>query len=75
MNPALQNAWLLTLAGAAVGYGPGGVAVEAFLAVVAVAAGGVVAAAVTHAAAHPPRQLIQFHVEATLAGVQVTVAG
>lgn len=57
------------------GYGPGGVAVESLFAVVTMAPGGVVAAAMTHASAHPPRQLVEFHVEATFPGVQVTVTG
>lgn len=65
----------LTLASPAVSHGSAHVSVEAFLAVVAVAAGGVVAAVHAHASALPPRQLVQLHVEAAAASVQVAVAG
>lgn len=54
--------------------GSGHVSVEPLLAVVAVAAGGVVAAVHAHASALPPRQLVQLHVESTAAGVEVAVA-
>lgn len=52
-----------------------GVAVVALLAVVAVAAGRVVAAFEAHAAADAARQLEQFHVEATAPSVQIAIAG
>ena len=51
----------------------GAVPVEALLAVVAVAAGGVVAAVAAHASARVAGQLVQLHVQVTLVGVQVTV--
>lgn len=54
--------------------GLAGVAIVAFLAVVAVPAGGVVAALEAHAAARASRQLVQLHVEAAAARVQVAVA-
>lgn len=65
---------LLTFAGAPVSDGPGHVSVEALLAVVAVAACGVVTAVHAHASALPPRQLIQLHVESAAARVEVAVA-
>ena len=68
------SALLLTFAGVSVGDGLGGVAVVAFAAVVAVAAGGEVSAPETHPAGHPAGQLPQLHVEAALAGVAVAVA-
>lgn len=64
----------LTLAGPSVADGSGQVSVEALLAIVAVAAGGVVAAVHADASALPPRQFIQLHVEAAAAGVEVAVA-
>lgn len=54
--------------------GPGHVPVKALLAVVAVAACGVVAAVHAHTSALPPRQLIQLHVESTAARMEVAVA-
>lgn len=54
--------------------GPGHVSVKALLAVVAVATCSVVATVHAHAAALPPRQLIQLHVEPTAAGMEVAVA-
>lgn len=54
--------------------GSGHVSVKALLAVVAVAASGVVAAVHADSSALPPRQLIQLHVESTAAGVEVAVA-
>jgi len=50
------------------------VAIEAFLAVVAVASVGVVPALDADAAADVAGQLVQFHVEATLTGVLVALA-
>lgn len=74
----LSTVWLvvglLTFAGPPVSDGSGHVSVKALLAVVAVAPGGVVAAVHADASALPPRQLVQLHVEATAAGVKVTVA-
>lgn len=54
--------------------GPGHVSVKALLAVVAVATCGVVATVHAHAAALPPRQLIQLHVESAATGMEVAVA-
>lgn len=51
------------------------VAVIALLAVVAVAAGRVVAAVEADAPALAPRQLVELHVEAAAPGVQVAAAG
>lgn len=65
---------LLTFAGTSVSDGPGHVSVKALLAVVAVATCRVVATVHAHAAALPPRQLIQLHVEPTAAGMEVAVA-
>ena len=65
---------LPTLAGLLVRHGFGVVAVEAILAVVAVASVRVVAAVQTDSPARPTRQLVELHVEATLARVLVTVA-
>ena len=50
------------------------VAIESFLAVVAVASVGVVAALDADAAADVSRQLVQFHVEAALTRVTVALA-
>jgi thioredoxin-like negative regulator of GroEL len=57
-----------------VGDGLGGVSVVALPAVVAVAAGGEVAAFEAHAARLAARQFVQLHVEAAAAGVIVAVA-
>lgn len=54
--------------------GPGHVSVEALLAVVAMAACGVVAAVHAYTSALPPRQLIQLHVESTATRMEVAVA-
>lgn len=54
--------------------GPGHISVKALLAVVAVAARGVVAAVHADPSALPPRQLVQLHVESAAAGVEVAVA-
>jgi len=62
-----------TFAGLAVGDGLGQVPVVALLAVVAVAAGRVVAAVEADPSALAARQLVQLHVEATAPGVQVAV--
>jgi len=48
--------------------------VESFLAVVTVATVGVVSTLDTNSSAHVTGQLVQLHVEATLARVQVTAA-
>lgn len=56
------------------GDGPGHVPVKALLAVVAVAACGVVAAVHADPSTLPPRQLVQLHVESAAAGVEVAVA-
>lgn len=64
----------LTFAGSSVSDGSGHVSVKALLAVVAVAAGGVVAAVHADPSALPPRQLVQLHVESTATGVEVAVA-
>ena len=58
-----------------VGDGLLGVAEVALLAVVAMAAGGVVPALETHPSAHAPAQLEELHVEAATAGVVVALAG
>lgn len=65
---------VLTFAGLPVGDGLGGVSVVALPAVVAVAAGGEVAAFEAHAARLAARQFVQLHVEAAAAGVIVAVA-
>ena len=65
---------VLTFACLAVSDGPGGVAVVALLAVVAVPAGSEVPALEAHAPAHPARQLVQVHVEAALPRVLVAIA-
>lgn len=57
------------------GDGLGQVPVVTLLAVVAVASCGVVTTVETHSSAPPARQLVELHVEAAAAGVQVTVAG
>ena len=57
------------------GDGLGQVPVIALLAVVAVAPRRVVATVEADPSALPPRQLVQLHVEATAAGVQVAVTG
>lgn len=57
------------------GDGLGQVSVVALFAVVAVAAGCVVAAVEAHASALPARQFVQLHVEAASPGVEVAVAG
>lgn len=64
-----------TFAGLPVGDGLAHVAVVALLAVVAVAAGRVVAAVEADAPALAPRQLVELHVEAAAPGVQVAAAG
>ena len=64
-----------TFAGLAVGDGLAQVAEVALLAVVAVAAGRVVAAVEADAPALAPRQLVKLHVEAAAASVQVAVTG
>lgn len=73
---SLQNCLTttLTFAGASVSDGPGHVPVKALLAVVAVAACGVVAAVHADTSALPPRQLIQLHVESTASRMEVAVA-
>lgn len=65
---------VITFTRLAMSNGFGGVAVIAFFAVVAVPAGGVVAALEAHAAARATRQLVKFHVEAAPACVQVAIA-
>lgn len=65
---------VLTFAGSPVGDGPGHVSVKALLAIVAVAARGVVAAVHADPSTLPPRQLVQLHVESAAAGVEVAVA-
>lgn len=69
-----QRVCVLTFAGLPVGDGLGGVSVVALPAVVAVAAGGEVAAFEAHAARLAARQFVQLHVEAAAAGVIVAVA-
>ena len=64
-----------TFAGLAVGDGLAQVAVVALLAVVAVAAGRVVATVEADASALAPRQLVKLHVEAAAPGVKVAVTG
>lgn len=64
-----------TFAGLAVGDGLAEVAVEAFLAVVAVPSRRVVPAVQADAAALAPRQLVELHVEAAPPGMEVAVTG
>lgn len=55
--------------------GLGDVTIETLLAIVAVASFGVVSALDTHSSTHLARQLVELHVEATLACMQITVTG
>jgi hypothetical protein len=70
----LHGALLPTLTGLAVSDGFGGVAEEAFLAIVAVPSCRVVPALEAHPAAPAPRKQVQLLIEAASPRVQVTLA-
>lgn len=57
------------------GYRFAGIAIVALLAIMTMATGSEVTAFQAYTARYTAGQLVQFHVEATLSGVTVTIAG